>query len=208
MSNEFKIENVPYYPQRDNLHDPYTSCFNTSLAMCTEYCLTLIGKDKTTIGCSPDKQLEDYIYELLDDPETTQWMRKNIGILGTWVWKYKRRTIYQIEAYIFNRLMNTLGYKATFVATYTYDQVCNKLEETKLPMVIGGDFSSVSSVGGHMNCLIGFNRLGVKEFFVSDPFGNALTGYKVTDGKNMRYSYKYYLKDTNKHYVVVIEKIK
>ena len=206
MSNEYKIESVPYYPQRDNEHDPYTACFNTSLAMCMEYCLTLLGKDKDAVGCALNKQLEDYIYELLNDPETTQWMKNNVGLLGSWIWKYKRRTIYQVEAYIFNRLMNPLGYRATFIATYTYDQVCNKLEETKLPMVIGGDFSSVSFVGGHMNCLIGLNR-PEKSFIVNDPFGNALIKYADIKGQGIKYSYKYFIKDKDKHYVVIIEKI-
>lgn len=211
MSDTFKIENVEYFSQLDNKYDPSISCFPTSLAMCINYCLQSIGKTKIDVGCSENMQLEDYINYMLDDNQTTQWMKDNTSRIGSWIWNYKRRMLYDVEAYLFNRLMLPFGFKATFVSTKTYNEVCDKLEETKLPFVIGGNFSEISNVKGHMNCLIGFNRIGLQEVIVHDPFGNALNSFKP--GKyptfgNCVYPIKFFIKDKQLHlYVLEIEKI-
>ena len=205
---KYKIENVPCLTQRDNINKPSTSCFNTSLSMCIQYCLNLLGKDKKDIGCSNESmQLEDYVFEFLNSNETTEWMKKNTKIWGSWIWNYERRTIFPIETFSFNYLMNPLGFKATFTESKSYDEICDFIKENELPCVIGGDFSSVSSVQGHMNCLIGYNKTGMKEFIVNDPYGNALTGYKDINGEGLSYGIKFYIKPGNVFRVVLIEKI-
>lgn len=180
MSETFIIENVPYLSQRDNKFEPFISCFPTSSGMAMTYCLNLIGKDKTVIGCSPNNQIEDYINETIYDADTEKWMKANTPRLGQWIWKYKKRTIFAVEEYVFNRLMNKQGFKATF-KQITYDEYCNEIETNKLPIIIGGDFSTICSVGGHMLCGIGFNQTGLKEIIVNDPYGSALVKYQNTD---------------------------
>jgi len=208
MSDTFKIENVEYFSQRDNVYVPSSSCFPTSLAMCMNYCLQLIGKTKIDVGCDAQMQLEDYLDYMLDDDKTKKWMTENTSRLGNWIWNYNRRVLYDVEAYTFNRLMLPLGFKATFYSNLNYIDLCNKLEETKIPAVIGGNFSEISNVKGHMNCLIGFNKLGLEEFIVHDPYGNALTKYQVGNGKDIRYPKKFFTKGTDlKIYAVVIERV-
>ena len=203
----YLIENVEYFTQRDNKREPYVTCFNTSVAMAMSYCLNLEGLDQVAIGADPKIQLEDYLDMLIQDNETKQWMIENQGRIGSWIWKYTKRTIYAIEAYIFNRLMNNLGYKAEEKYNWTYDTVCHALEQNSMPMVIGGNFSSVSSVGGHMNCLVGYNAIGLKEFIVHDPYGNAMTKYVDQNGSYVRYPAKFYVKDGQYYYVLAVSKI-
>ena len=212
---EFLIDDVKAYSQRDNKYiDPESktnvasvSCFPTSLAMSMEYCLDTIGLNKTDVGCSESMQLEDYINLLLDDSITTYWMKQNVGRLGSWIWKYKRRTLYEVEVFIFNRLMKNLGFEAKAKYNLKYETICNVLEQNSLPMVIGGNFKSVSRVGGHMNCLVGYNDVGLKEFIVNDPYGNALTGYKDHNGAYLRYPIKFFERKNGTIYCIAISKV-
>jgi len=212
MSNHFILEKVPYYSQRDNRYKPFVSCFPTSMAMAIEYCLNLVDKNKSDIGCHRATQLEDYLNELIYDNETKQWMKKNQGRLGSWIWKYARRTIYMIEAYIFNKIMNEHGYKAEY-KQITYDEYCTRIEENKLPIVVGGNFKAVSRVGGHVCCGIGFDKSGMKELIVRDPFGDALKGYPKgksqeqndNDGYENAYGLRFY--KNGKFASIVIERV-
>lgn len=199
MADIFKLDAVPYFTQRDNQYQPNVSCFPTSMAMAMTYCLEQSGLNKTSVGCHDDMQLEDYLNELIYDDETKQWMVENQGRIGAWIWQYTRRTVYPIEAYVFNRLMNDHGYSAE-LKTLSYDKYCEIIETTQIPVVVGGNFSSVSRVGGHVCCGIGFNRVGLKELIVRDPFGSALKGYpknqtdeqNKTDGFENAYGLRFY----------------
>ena len=205
--SEFKIDGVPYYTQRDNKYSPHVSCFPTSLAMVMSYCLKQKNLTKVNVGCAPEIQLEDYINLLLDDSETTAWMKKNQGRLGMWIWKYNRRTLYEVESYIFNRLMNMHGYESKTAYNFNYEKICSTLQSTKLPMVIGGNFSKVSKVQGHMNTLVGYNSIGLKEFIVNDPYGIATTGYTNQNGESVRYSFDFFKRDGDKFYCIFVNKI-
>lgn len=176
MADYFKIDGVPYFSQRDNQYMPNVSCFPTSMAMAMTYCLNLMNKTKEDVGCHSDMQLEDYLNECIYDDTTKQWMVENQGRIGSWIWQYTRRTIYAVEAYVFNRLMNDIGFSADYV-DLTYDRYCYIIENTQMPIVVGGNFKAVSRIGGHVCCGIGFNKVGMKELIVRDPFGNALKGY-------------------------------
>jgi hypothetical protein len=210
MQNFYRIEKAKRFTQRDNIYAPYISCFPTSLGMGIDYCLSTVGLSKTDIGCSEKMQVEDYINQCLDDPTTTTWMRTNTGKIGNWIWNYNRRTIFAVEEYVFNRLMNTVGFKATFLGNLTYDMYCMMMEHNELPIILGGNFAAVSAVGGHMVCGVGFSRLGVPEVIVHDPYGNALKGYKNdSDGEFAHYGLRFFLTDNKTGFMnaVVLERI-
>mgnify|MGYP001174128413 CR=1 FL=1 len=202
----FQIEDIPCFPQEDNKYAPLSSCFNTSNAMCIQYCLTSIGKSKEDIGCSSDMQLEDYIFEFINGSETTEYIKSNTSTLGNLVNSPKRRIYYDIECFVFNYLMNPLGFKAVFKTDLTYEEICSWLLYKKLPGIIGGNFKSVSSVEGHMNCLVGYNKVGLKEFIVNDPYGNALSGYTDKNGSYKHYGTRFYL-EYGFYRVILLEKV-
>jgi hypothetical protein len=199
MSDSFKIENVPYYTQRDNATAPYVSCFPTSVAMAMAYCLQSIGKTKADIGCSDKMQLEDYINQVLDSTELDIWTKSQVKVLGSWILGTPKRQILATETYVFNLLMNKLGFTAEAHTDLTYNGVCDWIETNKLPAVISGVFTSVSKVGGHMNCITGFSKIGIHEFIVNDPYGYALSGYtkfSPEDSTGVHYGEKFYTKDS------------
>lgn len=208
MSTKFVLEKVPYFSQRDNVVDPFISCFPTSVAMSIQYILDINSLDRTAIGCDdPNCQLEDYINRTLDSKEVDDWMKENTTRLGSWIWNYKKRTIYAVEEYVCNLLLNHLGYKATFTECMPYDKLCAAIETNQLPAIIGGNFRSISSVGGHMNCMIGFNNIGLKQVRTNDPYGNALTNYKSTNGKNMIYDSKIFCDSRNTVKTIIFERM-
>jgi hypothetical protein len=201
----FQLENVEYLTQRDNINAPLSSCFNTSNAMCIQYCLDIKDKLKEDIGCSSSMQLEDYIFEFINGTETTEYIKQHSS-LGNLISSSKRRLYFDIECFAFNHLMNPLGFEAFFYDNLSYDQICFHLYDSKLPGIIGGNFKSVSSVEGHMNCLLGYNRIGLQEFIVHDPYGDALTGYSSTKGEYKHYGTRFYL--AYKCYrVILIQKV-
>lgn len=189
----FRIENVDYLTQRDNINAPLSSCFNTSNAIGIQYDLKLIGKTKEDIGCSSNMQLEDYLYEFINSTETTEYIKEHSNTLGNLLTSSKRRLYFDIECFVFNRLMNPFGFEATFYENLSYDEICQHLLTNKLPGIIGGNFKAVSSVEGHMNCLLGYNKIGLQEFIVHDPYGDALTGYNTAKGSYRQYGTRFYL---------------
>ena len=203
------------FTQVDNKYAPYVSCFPTSIGMGMTYCLKSIGKTKLDVGCGADMQIEDYINHLIDDQETQKWIRDNDAKYGSWMAQYVRkgntaRQILYVESYIFNRLMNEHGFSAESLTNMTYDQYCQKIEENNCPIIISGKFSSSTRIGSHINCGIGFNRKGLKEVIVHDPFGNALDGYPSTEIKAtaVRYPIKFFLIEKNTYmYGVVLKKV-
>jgi len=174
------------------------------MAMCISYILNLLGKTKKDIGCGDSMQLEEYIYQLTEDPDTKAYIKKEVSVLGSWVLQYSPRVMFFVEEHIGNRILNQLGYKAIFSSNLTYDGICDWIETHQLPVVIAGNFSSVSKVGGHMNCCHGFSKTTMKEFIVNDPFASCLNGYKdasptSTAGHDVHYSYRFYLIDNAGH---------
>jgi hypothetical protein len=221
---EFCLDGVPSYTQVDNVYSPYVSCFPTSLAMAIDYCLMLIGKEKIDVGCAEDMQLEDYINLIIDDPETIAYFKENQVKYGSWILKYFKnknaRTVFAVEEYVFNRLMNEHGFTAKVNTALTYEEYCQHIETFKMPIILGGDFSSIKRadpkakpIEGHMNCGIGFNSTGLKEVIVNDPYGNALEGYPKLEAEEMeaeavRYPIKFFVKkDTMKMWGLMIFQI-
>jgi hypothetical protein len=204
--DKFKIDNVEGLTQRDNKVEPFVSCFPTSVGISMTYCLKSIGNDKTAIGCSPDMQIEDYINQVISSKEVEDWMKKNTLRLGSWIWKYEKRTIFAVEEYAFNFLMNPHGFKAQYKSV-TYDELCDHLETHKLPCPVGGNFKSVSTVGGHIVCAKGFNKIGIKELIVDDPYGNALDGYTDKSVADRTYGSKFFVDGKGKINALLISRL-
>jgi hypothetical protein len=210
----FKLDDVPAFTQMDNKYKPHVSCFPTSLAMGMSYCLKLRGLDKTAVGCGRDEQLEDFINFLLEDSQTIKWIEDTNVKYGGWflpfLKKKMQRRILIVEAYLFNRLMSKFGYRARVNTFMTYDRYCVMIEEG-YPVILVGDFSSVSRIGGHVVCGIGYdNTLGVREVIVNDPYGNALLGYPKEGemlGSNVSYPLKLFFKSKNYMWGVILETI-
>lgn len=182
----FIIENVPYFSQRDNEVDPGVSCFPTSMGMVMAFCLAKAKKSKAAIGCQSNEQIEDFLNKFMSSTTVTDWIRANAPRIGSWVKSATRREVHVVEEFAFNHVMGKVGFKDTLRLDMTFDEYAAKIEDTGLPMVIGGNFKSVSGVGGHMTCAVGFDtREGKRELIVHDPWGYALTGYK--DRKNGAY---------------------
>lgn len=209
--NQFKITSVPYFSQRDNQYDPMVSCFPTSMAMAMTYCLTTKALDKISLGCQQQMQLEDYINEIIYDDKTTAHLKETKS-KNWWGWLYKRRTIFEIEEYVFNRLMRPFGFFATVFENMPYDKFCATIAMIQLPIILSGDFRSVSTVKGHIVCAIGFNKIGLEEIIVNDPYGNAYKKYDPTaakEGNGIAYSTRFFKKDAEGNMTgLLIEKVK
>lgn len=221
MTEHFEIvtpSKVPCFSQLIGKYKPYVSCFPTSNAMCIKHCLNILNLKKDAIGCKDDIFLEDYVNMLLEEPETLKWIKNNGVKYNSWWLNYlpkkNQRQIHAVEAYIFNTLMNKLGFKAE-ATTLNYDSYCSTLEENNLPIIISGDFSSTTGgkVSGHMNVGVGYNSLGVQEILCNDPYGNALKGYPVDSNVDnmraeyIRYSKKFFVHKDGSIYGMVISKI-
>lgn len=214
QEKEFKLENVKYFSQRDNeyvditekINVRYISCFPTSLGMGMQYCLDLKGLTKEVVGCSETMQIEDYINQMIDAPETLDYLTKTFPKTW-WGWNYKKRTVFEVEKYIFNTLMNSIGYKAE-VGAFKYEKYCEILLKNKLPIIMSGDFSSVSRVSGHVVCCCGFNAIGMQELICHDPYGSALNQYKDgTGGEFISYGTKFFIKKDGLMYGLILSKI-
>ena len=212
----FLLPDFEYYSQRDNSIAPNISCFPTSMAMAMNHCLSLEGLDKEAIGCAADMQIEDYINESIESTEVKNWMKRNFR-RSWWGWKYRnKRTIFSVEIKVFNLLMNPIGFTASYTGELTYDMYCAHMYYTSLPIVLSGNFKSVSRVGGHIVCGIGYNKKGLGEVIVHDPFGNALNGYprgqsiarNNAAGTARQYGTRFFIRNNKGHMrAVMIERV-
>jgi len=182
--SDFIITGVPkeeyYHIQTNNKLYPYITCFPTSVAMAIDYILTIEGKTPASIGID-EPQIEDYLTKMESTSSIKAWMIKT---LGSWATGYLSKSwlVGAVEEKAFDDLMNKIGYDGKFTTELSYGALCKQLKDTNLPQVICGDFSSVSQVGGHINCAIGFD-FDNKMVITSDPYGYAFhPGY--TDPNN------------------------
>ena len=205
----FRIENVEWFSQRDNMIDPYVTCYPTSMAMAMNHCLKLSGLTKEAVGCPANIQLEDYISQISESAEVKQRIQNlvNSDPNNKWMLNYKPRVLSVIEEFIFNKLMNQHGYKVKFNAQLHYNDICNHIQTTKLPIVLHGNFKSVSAVEGHITCCVGFDKTNEK-LIILDPYGDCYSGYSNPEGAYKTYSYKqFYIKEGNVSYGQLISKI-
>lgn len=186
---EFRIENVPqYHPLTSNNKKSYIPYFNISLSTVITFCLNKKELSKSDIGCAPDRLIEDYLNMLIEDDETKQTIVNNEGRLNSLIWKYSNKTIFCVQAYLFNRLMNRLGFEAVEKFDFTYQTICNLLRETGLPIIING-----SKKGDSVNTMIGYNAIGLKEVIVNGCVGFSDIRYPMdifkTDGDKIHCIY-------------------
>lgn len=206
MKEKFYLEGVSYFSQRDNEISPSISCYPTSIGMAMTYCLGLSGFDKSAIGAAPNEQIEDFVNKYMDSKDVTEWMNKNTTRLGKWIWKRARRTNYYVENYVFNKLMNPFGYQSKLSFNLSYTKFVSTLMKNQLPIILGGNFSKLSTVKGHIVCAIGYDSIK-KEVIVNDPWGNALTGYKDRKNGMMRsYPESIFHRNGKKMYAQIITK--
>lgn len=193
--DKYKIENVECLTQRNNLVNAFSTCYPTSLSMAINYCLGLKGKSKEDIGVDTQEQIEDHITRITMSPEMVHWATTDAD---TWVKDYVEKLwlVAQIEVRVFNDLMAQFGFQSRFFESLTFDQICDKMEETNLPQVVFGYFASVSpTIKGHINCMVGFDRQQ-RKFIIHDPFGNANEKYANDNGAYVEYSFEqFFTKD-------------
>ena len=206
---------VAYVSQRDNQYDDgasgNVSCFPTAVSMCIHYCLEQSGLDRTAIGCRAEQQVEDFLNETMDSDEVASWMEETFP-KNWWGWGVSSiREIFAVEEYVFNKLLGSRGYAASTTDQLTYEAYKAQID-SGMPCVLSGNFKSVSRVGGHMCCGIGYGDLNT--IIVHDPFGSALKGYPTgqtqeqndEDGYGIEYGQKLFMKANNKMTALIITK--
>lgn len=195
----FKIAKVDYYSQRNNKFEPFRTCFPTSQAMTINYCLSTIKKKPKDLGCPEGVQLEDFITEIMNGDEMKKWTKDNVSRLGDWVLNVNPRYNAYAEEYLFNKLMNPFGFKATFKDSVTFDEYCDYLEGTKLPQIAFGRFPLLlTGGGGHICCAVGFNRVN-RTLILMDPYGDASSKYENPQGIYVEYKVAdYFYRDVKK----------
>lgn len=89
----------------------------------------------------------------------------------------------QTDHNVLTALIKAYGFKTSFSATRKWADVRSELLNRR-PVVLAGDFTA----SGHIITLIGYNSDG---YIVQDPWGDALTGYRDTEGRKLMYPYNY-----------------
>ncbi len=152
-------------PQRKVLGVPYFSQLDNPRDPFTTCNVTAIAMVMAYYGRrsrSPSQQLEDELY---------QWIINRYG--------RQART----DNAVLQQLYQAYGFGGNFSTARTWGQIKQELIANR-PVVVGGYFTH----GGHIITIIGFDDKG---YIVHDPYGNALTGYRQTEGKGLRYPFIY-----------------
>lgn len=89
----------------------------------------------------------------------------------------------QTDHNVLSALIKAYGFKTSFSATRKWADLRSELLNRR-PVVLAGDFTA----SGHIITLIGYNSEG---YIVQDPWGDALTGYRDTEGRKLMYPYNY-----------------
>jgi Peptidase_C39 like family len=151
-------------PNSIELNVPYLSQLNNRFrprATCNVTSLAMAMRYWGTIG-STSGQLEDELY---------QWCVKNYGPES------------QTDNTVLVKLMRAYGFTADFRTDRTWAEIRTELRLGR-PVVVGGFFTAA----GHIVCVIGFNSQG---YWVNDPYGDALTGYRSAYGGRRFYPRNY-----------------
>ncbi|WP_341740031.1 C39 family peptidase [Microcoleus sp. CAWBG640] len=89
----------------------------------------------------------------------------------------------QTDHNVLSALIKAYGFKTSFSTTRKWADLRSELLNRR-PVVLAGDFTA----SGHIITLIGYNSDG---YIVQDPWGDALTGYRDTEGRKLMYPYNY-----------------
>jgi hypothetical protein len=170
--------------------------------MLIDYCLGLKGFGWSSVGCLEGMQLEDYLDTLMDDDTTVALMKQDPDY-SKGDENLARRELFYVERLTFDRVMVPLGYKAISV-TGNHQQIIDYILTKKMPIILRGDFSSISRITGHMNMCIGYELVNgaVNRVQNLDPYGDANKGYLywrdnnprgLTDGDGVMYPITFFL---------------
>ena len=89
----------------------------------------------------------------------------------------------QTDHNVLSALIKAYGFKTSFSTTRKWADLRSELLNRR-PVVLAGDFTA----SGHIITLIGYNSDG---YIAQDPWGDALTGYRDTEGRKLMYPYNY-----------------
>ena len=177
-----KIENIAVFTQRNNRFNPSVACFPTSSAIALHY--------KGVEDPINNMQLEDYLVYLALNL-TQEEKQVLVSVNGQWILNHRPFQVIPIMEYVCRKLYgNTkMSWKITF------EDIVKNIDNNN-PVVCLGNFSSISYVKGHYNCIIGYDT-EKRTVITHDPFGNAHTNYKDFNGENMEYDWKIFHYDGN-----------
>ena len=163
------IKGVKYHSQRDNETkdgkvNGHNMCQLTSLAMIMEYKGIEIGNG--------DKQYEDKLYEIA----------KRIGKGDNKLWDQTEDVYKEIINYI-NKINNenNLIVVISNLRKIDFESNVKKLIDQGKPVIASGNFPN-----GHVIVIVGYDKKG---WIAHDPYGDANTKYKNTNGMYVRYKY-------------------
>lgn len=155
------IAGVPYKSQRDNEHDPSSTCNVTALAMAMDY----LGVSKS----DPQAQLEDELYELIRSPSGLAFYKQTNpqlhekGIPANQVYD---NLVWAAEQY---------GLRASFSGKRSWQQIAQEIQDGR-PVLL----STTLTASGHIVLLVGLTATG--DLVCHDPYGDFKRGYKSKAG--------------------------
>ncbi len=172
-NNENILNDVTYHSQRDNVTkdgvvNGANMCNLTSLAMVMEQMGIDVGNG--------EKQYEDRLYEIA----------KELGLGGENLWDDTGEVYEEIFKYI--NKQNKMDYiiKVTNESTEErkFEDIAKELIKQNKPIIASGYFPN-----GHIVTIVGYDSNG---WIVHDPYGDANTKYKNTNGNYVKYKYGRY----------------
>lgn len=181
--------------QRDNIHEPFKVCYLTSLSIVSLFILTELRKTKLDLGCTADKQLADFYWEISESKD----VREKIKIPNGW----RPRAVADVIKYIFNTFFNRFGFACDFSNNYNFVQYKDLIVKEGLPQILHGDFKLPDRTLGHVVVGIGFHE---DNFVVHDPFGNFYTHYEDKNGRDLIYEQEPFLKEKNKFWLTTFRR--
>ena len=164
------VKGVQYHSQRDNttkdgVVNGHNMCQLTSLAMVMEHKGIEIGNG--------DKQYEDKLYEIA----------KKLGMGGEELWKETRDVYQSIIEYLNKENKTNYGINVLDEETVKtrFEDFAKSLIDQNIPVIASGNFPN-----GHVIVIVGYDKEG---WIAHDPYGDANTKYKNTNGMYVRYKY-------------------
>lgn len=153
------------YPPQIELAVPYFSQRDNprySWATCNVTAIAMVLYYYGTRSKNSNRQLED---------ELLQWIIDRHGVGSQ-----------TVHAYL-SQMIRAYGYDSSFSTTRKWADVKAEIIARR-PVVLSGSFTA----SGHIITLIGYTPQG---YIVNDPWGNALSGYRNTEGRKLVYPYSY-----------------
>ena len=167
------VEGVKYFSQRDNeTRDGKVNGHN----MCNLTSLAMVMESKGIDVGNGNKQYEDRLYEIA----------KEMNMGGEKLWErtsevYKRIIKYVNEKNNNNYVIEIKDKKSDLI---NFEQKVKNLLDNDNPVIVSGDFPM-----RHIVTIVGYDKEG---WIVHDPYGNANTKYRDTNGKYVHYKYGMY----------------